>query len=103
MEMENIFQDKMSKKDEELDELRHSLDELLAKPPVEIIKEVVVEKQNDNTVRLQETLQKLREQIIQKDVEISDMKNKINELNKLQHEQKALYLKGSNLNDKLYK
>ena len=32
-----------------------------------------------------------------------DMKNKINELNKLQHEQKALYLKGSNLNDKLYK
>lgn len=93
----------MSKKDEELDELRHSLDELLAKPPIEIIKEVVVEKQNDNTARLQETLQKLREQIIQKDVEISEMKTKINDLNKLQHDQKALYLKGSNLDDKLYK
>ena len=102
-ENENIFHYKMSKKDEELDELRHSLDELLAKPPVEIIKEVVVEKQNDNTTRLQETLQKLREQIIQKDVEISEMKTKINDLNKLQHDQKALYLKGSNLDDKLYK
>ena len=102
-ENENIFHYKMSKKDEELDELRHSLDELLAKPPVEIIKEVVVEKQNDNTARLQETLQKLREQIIQKDVEISEMKTKINDLNKLQHDQKALYLKGSNLDDKLYK
>ena len=39
-EMENIFQNKMSKKDRELDELRHSLDELLAKPPVEVVKEV---------------------------------------------------------------
>ena len=45
----------------------------------------------------------LREQIIQKDVEISEMKTKINDLNKLQHDQKALYLKGSNLDDKLYK
>ena len=39
-EMENIFQDKMSKKQQELDELRHSLDILLAKPPVEKIVEV---------------------------------------------------------------
>ena len=102
-EMENIFQKEMSKKDLELDELRHSLAEQLDKPPVEVVKEVVIEKQNDNTLRLQDTLQKLRQQIIQKDVEISEMKNKINELNKLQQDQKALYFKGSNLDDKLYK
>ena len=82
----------MSKKDEELDELRHSLDEL---------------KQNtdkpDNTNKLQETLQKIRQQVIDRDVEISELKSKINELNKLQHDQKALYLKGSNLDNKLYK
>ena len=91
-EMENIFHYKMSKKDEELDELRHSLDEL---------------KQNtdkpDNTNKLQETLQKIRQQVIDRDVEISELKSKINELNKLQHDQKALYLKGSNLDNKLYK
>ena len=51
-EMENIFQDKMSKKQQELDELRHSLDELLAKPPVEKIVEVVVEKEStDNSLK----------------------------------------------------
>ena len=102
-EMENIFQNKMSKKDEELDELRRTLDIELKKPPVEIIKEVFLEKQNDNSSKLQETLQKLREQILQKDSEILELKNKINDFNKLQQDQKALYLRGSNLDDKLYK
>jgi chaperonin cofactor prefoldin len=75
----------MSKKDEELDELKQNTD----KP--------------DNTNKLQETLQKIRQQVIDRDVEISELKSKINELNKLQHDQKALYLKGSNLDNKLYK
>jgi len=91
-ENENIFQNKMSRKVEELDELRHSLDELRQKTD-----------KPDNTNKLQETLQKIRQQVIDRDVEISELKSKINELNKLQQDQKALYLKGSNLDDKLYK
>ena len=50
-EMESIFQEEMSKKDENLDELRRNLDEGLDKPPVEIIKEVEVVKEvsSDNS------------------------------------------------------
>lgn len=104
-EMENIFQNKMSKKDEELDELRRTLDIELDKPPVEIIKEVVVEKQSDdkNVKKLQETLVKLRQNILDKDSIILNLEDKISELTRLQDEKKALYLRGSNLDDKLYK
>ena len=104
-EIENIFQNKMSKKEEELDELRHSLDILRQTPPVEKIVEVVIEKPVDDSKsqKLQETLAKLRQDILDKDKKISDLELKIYELMGLQQEKKALYLKGSNLDDKLYK
>ena len=104
-EMENIFQKEMSKKDVELDELRRNLDEVLDKPPVEIIKEVVIEKPSDdtNSKKLQETLVKLRQNILDKDNKIVELEGKISELMGLQEEKKALYLRGSNLDDKLYK
>jgi len=104
-EIENIFQNKMSKKEEELDELRHSLDILRQTPPVEKIVEVVIEKPVDDSKsqKLQETLAKLRQDILDKDKKISDLELKISELMGLQQEKKALYLKGSNLDDKLYK
>jgi chromosome segregation ATPase len=91
-EMENIFQNKMSKKDEELDKLRHSLDEVLAKPPVDTTKEKA----------LQETLQKLKTQIIEKDKKIKELENELmNFLNS--NEKKGIFLRGSNLGDTLYK
>jgi chromosome segregation ATPase len=108
-EMENIFHDKMSKKDEELDELRHSLDELLAKPPVEKIVEVVVEKEiTDNSSKskldaLQNTLAKVRQETLEKDKKIRELEQTIQDIQKHQEGTKALYLKGSNLDDKLYK
>ena len=104
-EIENIFQNKMSKKEEELDELRHSLDILRQTPPIEKILEVVIEKPVDDSKsqKLQETLAKLRQDILDKDKKISDLELKISELMGLQQEKKALYLKGSNLDDKLYK
>ena len=104
-ENENIFHYKMSKKDEELDELRRTLDEVLDKPPIEIIKEVVIEKPSDDTnaKKLQETLVKLRQNILDKDNKIVELEGKISELMGLQEEKKALYLRGSNLDDKLYK
>ena len=72
----------MSNKDEELDELRHSLDK----------------KNNDNKIKLlQETLQNLRAELQQKNEQIKEL-DKINRdlLNGNQNE--AYLLRGSNLN-----
>ena len=35
---------------------------------VEVVKEIIVEKQSDQTLRLQETLSKIRSQVIEKDL-----------------------------------
>lgn len=94
-------------KDKELDELRHSLDELLDKPPVEKIVEVVVEREiPDNTLKpkldaLQTTLSKVRQETLEKDEKIKELENTIQELKKTQENRQAVYLKGSNLNNKL--
>ena len=104
-ENENIFHYKMSKKDEELDELRRTLDEHLAKPPVE----VVVEKEiMDNSLKskldaLQKTLAKARQETLEKDKKIKELEQTIQEIQKFQENKQAVYLKGSNLDDKLYK
>jgi hypothetical protein len=104
-ENENIFHYKMSKKDEELDELRRTLDEHLAKPPVE----VVVEKETtDNLSKskldaLQNTLTKVRQETLEKDKKIKELEQTIQEIQKFQENKQAVYLKGSNLDDKLYK
>jgi len=98
-ENENIFQNKISKKDEELDELRHSLDELLAKPPVEKIVEVVVEKtttDNSKQKALEETIQKIRTELQLKNKEINDLKLTIADIQK-QGGSKSVYMDGSNL------
>ena len=108
-EMENIFQNKMSKKDEELDKLRRTLDEHLAKPPIEKIVELVVEKEiTDNSLKskldaLQNTLAKVRQETLDKDKKIRELEQTIQEIQKFQENKQAVYLKGSNLDDKLYK
>ena len=120
-EMENIFQNKMSKKDEELKELRYSLDELLSKPPIEIIKEiekiveVPVEKivtnieyvRDENTENqlneklrsLQDTLQILRSELQQKNEQIKELEKINREL--LNGPNQAYLLRGSNLNRRI--
>ena len=104
-ENENIFHYKMSKKDEELDELRRTLDEHLSKPPVE----VVVEKETtDNLSKskldaLQNTLSKVRQETLEKDKKIKELEQTIQEIQKFQENKQAVYLKGSNLDNKLYK
>jgi hypothetical protein len=108
-EMENIFHNKMSKKDKELDELRRTLDEHLSKPPVEKIVELVVEKEiTDNSLKskldaLQNTLTKVRQETLEKDKKIKELELTIQEIQKFQENKQAVYLKGSNLDDKLYK
>jgi len=81
-EIENIFHYEMSKKDKELDELRRNLD---------------IKKDDDQVKLLQETLQKLRK-------EISEKNKKIEELEKINKEpnnnaMNAFFMKGSNLKD----
>ena len=108
-EMENIFQDKMSKKDEELDRLRQELDKQLDRQPIEKIVEVVVEKEiTDNSLKpkmdaLQNTVQKLKLDNIEKDKKIKELESAITDIQKFQENKPAVYLKGSNLDNKLYK
>ena len=108
-EMENIFQDKMSKKEQELDELRQEIDKQLDRPPVEKIVEVVVEKEiTENSLKskldaIQNTLAKVRQETLEKDKKIKELEQTIQEIQKFQDNKQAVYLKGSNLDDKLYK
>jgi D-mannonate dehydratase len=124
LEMENIFQNEMSKKDKELDELRHSLDILRqvsqVEKIVEVIKEVPVEKiviqekivevekeSIDSNLKtkfdaLQSTVQKLKLDNIEKDKQLREYEKTIEEIQKFQVERKAAFLKGSNLDDTLY-
>ena len=66
----------------------------------EVIKEVTVEKSNDKTLMLQETLVKLRLEIVDKTKKIEELENKIKTMES-NMSQPAFYLKGSNLNQKM--
>jgi len=84
-EMENIFQNEMSKKDVELDELRQKLDILVT---------------NDKTKMLQETLQNLRSELQQKNEQIKELE-KINRDFLNGNQNQAYLLRGSNLNRRI--
>ena len=84
-EMENIFQNKMSKKDEELDELRHNLDVLVT---------------NNKTNMLQETLQNLRGELQQKNEQIKELE-KINRELINGNQNQGYLMRGSNLNRRI--
>ena len=84
-EMENNFQNEMSKKEQDLDELRRSLD---------IIKE------NDKTKLLQDTLQNLRGELQQKNEQIKELE-KINRDLLNGNQNQAYLLRGSNLKDRI--
>jgi hypothetical protein len=84
-EMENIFQNKMSKKDEELDELRHNLDILVT---------------NNKTNMLQETLQNLRGELQQKNEQIKELE-KINRELINGNQNQGYLMRGSNLNRRI--
>ena len=94
------LEEKMSKKDDELDELRRNLDEVVNKPPVEIIKEVEI---TDNLKQkmLESTLQNLRKELAMKNLLIADLEQKNKLIESQNTQQPAVYLKGSNLTEKL--
>ena len=92
-ENENIFQYKISKKDEELDELRQTLDELKSKPEVSV--------DNSKTKMLETTLQNLRKDLSLKNTKITELEGKIKQLESVNRNVEAIYLKGSNLKQNL--
>lgn len=77
--------------------------EKITEKPIEIIKEVIVEKQQDNSKQkaLEATLQKLKTENIEKDRKIKTLEDTISQLKSLQAGQ-GTYLRGSNLKDKLF-
>ena len=84
-ENESFFQNEMSKKNKELEELRQTLDD-----PVT----------NNNINMLQETLQKLRKEMSNKDEKIKELEKINNNLqNTTQNNVGAIFLRGSNLNN----
>jgi len=85
-EMENSFQKEMSKKDEELNELRRNLDEKL---------------DDTNQKMLQETLQKLRKEISDKNEKIKNLEKINQDLQNTKNPLKAIFMRGSNLNDRI--
>jgi chromosome segregation ATPase len=82
-ENESFFQNEMSKKDEELDELRRKLDD-----PVT----------NNNINMLQNTLQKLRGELSEKNQKIKELEQINKGLSDNQQTSGAYLLRGSNLN-----
>lgn len=108
-ELENIFHN-------EKKELLSKIQELEIKGPevkeiireVEVIKEIVIEKEGDSSLKpkleaLQSTVQKLKQDNIEKDKKIREYEQTIQDIQKFQEEKKAMFLRGSNLDDKLYK
>lgn len=95
------LEEKMSKKDEELDELRRNLDIVLDKPPVEIIKEVEVirevEKPNDKVNLLLQTIQNLTSEVRELKKKNEELENKLNDQPKQMGDIPAKFFGGSNL------
>ena len=75
--------------------------EVVKEVPVEKIVEkiVEVEKPNDKVLLLQETLQTLKKELSLKNTKIEELENKNKQLESVSVNQKAVYLKGSNLNE----
>ena len=102
--------------DTQINELLLKIQQLESKQPevrevvreVEVVKEIIIEKEGDSNLKpkmdaLQNTVQKLKLDNIEKDKLIKEYEKTIEDIQKFQNETKAMYLKGSNLDDKLYK
>ena len=88
-----------------VDELLKKIEELENQPPKVV--EVVVEKEGDDSSlkpkleALQNTLMKIRQENIEKDKKILEYEKTIEDIQRLQENKQAVYLNGSNLNNKL--
>ena len=80
------LEEEMSKKDKELDEVRRNLD---------------IKLDNSNEKMLEETLQKLRKELLEKNKKIEDLQKINEELENKQNPLKAVFMRGSNLKNNI--
>ena len=88
--------------------IQEKIVEITKEVPVEVVKEVIVEKQVGGDLQpkleaLQNTVQKLKQDNIEKDRKLKEYEKTIQDIQKFQEDKKAMFLKGSNLDDNLYK
>jgi hypothetical protein len=94
---------------QELESRKPEVIEVIKEVPVEVVKEVVVEKESTDIglksklEAIQNTVQKLKQDNIEKDNKIREYEKTIEDIQKFQTDRKAAFLKGSNLDDTLYK
>jgi hypothetical protein len=86
--------------DKKEEEVVTNLDNICDKPePVIIEKIVEVEKPNDKSKLLQETLQKLRKELTEKNSRITELEEINKRLESIKVSQGAVFLKGSNISE----
>jgi hypothetical protein len=91
----------------EIEKLVEVIKEVPVEKIVEVTKEVIVEKEtSDNNLKLkldalQNTVQKLKLDNIEKDRQIKEYEKTIQDIQKFNDGTKAMYLKGSNLDNKI--
>jgi hypothetical protein len=101
----------------EIEVIQYVEKEVIKEVPVEIIKEKIVNviqevvpnidkigdepKSNDKVLLLQETLQKLRKELTDKNSRITELEEINKQLESIKVSQGAVYLKGSNLNERM--
>ena len=123
-EMENIFQNEKNElllKIQQLESMSpkvievikevsvEKIVEVIKEVPIEVVKEIIIEKESTDIGlkskldAIQNTVQKLKLDNIEKDKKIMEYEKTIEEIQKFQTDRKAAFLKGSNLDDTLYK
>ena len=85
--------------DTQINELLLKIQQLENRTPeiVEVIKEVIIQSNNDKSLMLQDTLNKLRKELTDKNTKIQELEGTIKQLEQLNINQGAVYMKGSNL------
>lgn len=94
---------------QELELRKPEVIEVIKEVPVEVAKEIIIEKESTDIglksklEAIQNTVQKLKQDNIEKDNKIREYEKTIEDIQKFQTDRKAAFLKGSNLDDTLYK
>ena len=101
--------DEFLSKIQELESRKPEVIEVIKEVTVEVIKEIIIEKESTDIglksklEAIQNTVQKLKQDNIEKDKKIREYEKTIEDIQKFQTDRKAAFLKGSNLDDTLYK
>jgi hypothetical protein len=101
--------DEFLSKIQELESRKPEVVEVIKEVPVEVVKEIIIEKESTDIglksklEAIQNTVQKLKLDNIEKDNKIREYEKTIEDIQKFQTDRKAAFLKGSNLDDTLYK